>query len=94
MAARIGAAGLAPDLAAPEQVINSRLARLEFAGHKQGGSVGRHAIDRFAPSIAELYRSAALLRWLGQLSGAQLQVSPDHDSHAYAQNPCRRIGAF
>src|SRR5277367_5267247 len=53
-------------------------------GHKQGGSVGRHSIDRLAPSIAELYRSTALIRWLGQLSGAQLQVSPDDDPHAYA----------
>src|ERR1700685_4673986 len=128
MAATTGAAGLAPGLAALEQVINSRLASLdlerlrrEFAGqgaflyvedflpseimaqlvaaiaalqaainrnylpgHKQGGSVGRHAIDRFAPTIAELYRSPALIRWLGQLSGAQLQVSPDDDPHAYA----------
>jgi hypothetical protein len=128
MAATTGAAGLAPALAAPEQVISSRLASLdlerlhrEFAaqgaflyiedflprdimahlvaaiaavqpainrnylpGHKQGGSVSRHAIDRFAPSIAELYRSTALIRWLGQLSGARLQVSPDDDPHAYA----------
>jgi len=128
MAATTGAAGLSPGLAAPEQVISSRLASLdlerlhrEFAaqgaflyiedflprdimahlvaaiaavqpainrnylpGHKQGGSVSRHAIDRFAPSIAELYRSTALIRWLGQLSGARLQVSPDDDPHAYA----------
>jgi hypothetical protein len=128
MAATTGAAGPAQGLAAPEQVIDSRLASLdlerlrrEFAeqgaflyvedflpreimaqlvaaiaavqpainrnylpGHKQGGSVGRHAIDRFAPSIAELYRSTALIRWLSQLSGAQLQVSPDDDPHAYA----------
>jgi hypothetical protein len=128
MAATTGAAGLTPGLAAPDQLINSRLAgldlerlRREFAaqggflyiedflpreitarlvaaaaavrpainrnylpGHKQGGSVSRHAIDRIAPSIAELYRSTALIEWLDQLSGDRLQFSPDDDPHAYA----------
>ena len=53
-------------------------------GHKQGGSVSRHTIDRRAPVIAELYRSAALRRWLDQLTGEHLQLSPDDDPHAYA----------
>jgi phosphatidylglycerophosphate synthase len=53
-------------------------------GHKRGGSVSRHAIDRLAPSIAELYRSAALIDWLSQLSGERLQPSPAEDPHAYA----------
>jgi hypothetical protein len=53
-------------------------------GHKQGGSVGRHAIDKRAPVIAELYRSAALRRWLDQLTGEELQLSPADDPHAYA----------
>jgi hypothetical protein len=53
-------------------------------GHKQGGSVGRHAIDELAPAIAELYRSTALLDWLGRLAGEPLQVSPPDDAHAYA----------
>jgi hypothetical protein len=53
-------------------------------GHKQGGSVSRHTIDRLAPFIADLYRSTALIDWLGQLSGEQLQVSPAEDAHAYA----------
>jgi hypothetical protein len=53
-------------------------------GHKQGGSVSRHSIDRLAPYIADLYRSAALIDWLGQLSGERLQVSPPEDAHAYA----------
>ena len=38
-------------------------------GHKQGGSVSRHAIDRLAPFIAELYRSQALVKWLEAISG-------------------------
>jgi hypothetical protein len=53
-------------------------------GHKQGGSVSRHAIDALAPAIGELYRSSALLEWLGQLAGERLQVSPPKDPHAYA----------
>jgi hypothetical protein len=53
-------------------------------GHKQGGSVSRHTLDELAPSIAELYRSPALLRWLGRLAGEPLQVSPAEDPHAYA----------
>jgi hypothetical protein len=53
-------------------------------GHKQGGSVGRHTIDKRAPVIAELYRSAALRRWLDQLTGELLQLSPAEDPHAYA----------
>jgi hypothetical protein len=53
-------------------------------GHKQGGSVSRHAIDELAPFIAEIYRSPALIAWLGQLSGEHLQVSPGGDPHAYA----------
>jgi hypothetical protein len=53
-------------------------------GHKQGGSVSRHTIDDLAPFIADLYRSTALIEWLGQLSGERLQVSPAEDAHAYA----------
>ena len=53
-------------------------------GHKQGGSVSRHAIDTQAPIIAELYRSAALRRWIDELTGERLQLSPPDDPHAYA----------
>jgi hypothetical protein len=53
-------------------------------GHKQGGSVSRHTIDTQVPVIAELYRSAALLRWLDALTGERLQLSPSDDPHAYA----------
>jgi hypothetical protein len=52
--------------------------------HKQGGSVGRHDLDRVAPVIGELYRSPALIEWLGRLAGEPLQVSPADDPHAYA----------
>jgi hypothetical protein len=53
-------------------------------GHKQGGSVSRHAIDELAPVIANLYRSPALIEWLGQLAGERLHMSPHDDPHAYA----------
>jgi hypothetical protein len=53
-------------------------------GHKQGGSVSRHTIDRLAPAIAELYSSPRLINWLAQLAGESLQVSPADDPHAYA----------
>jgi hypothetical protein len=53
-------------------------------GHKQGGSVSRHTIDSQAPVIAALYRSTELLRWLEQLIGEKLQLSPAEDPHAYA----------
>jgi alkylated DNA repair dioxygenase AlkB len=53
-------------------------------GHKAGGSVSRHTIDRLAPFIAELYRSPALLAWLEKMTGDRLQLSPPDDPHAYA----------
>ena len=52
---------LAPEVTA--QLVHSARALLDEAnrnylpGHKQGGSVSRHTIDRLAPFIAELYRS-------------------------------------
>jgi hypothetical protein len=53
-------------------------------GHKQGGSVSRHTLDRLTPFIAELYRSPALIGWLQALCGERLQLSPADDPHAYA----------
>jgi phosphatidylglycerophosphate synthase len=53
-------------------------------GHKQGGSVSRHVLDRTAPFVAQLYRSPELIDWLGSLAGESLQCSPPDDPHAYA----------
>jgi len=53
-------------------------------GHKQGGSVSRHTIDRLAPFIAELYRSRELMACLESITGARLLPSPEDDPHAYA----------
>jgi hypothetical protein len=73
-------AGLVAAVAAVEGSVN----RNYLPGHKQGGSVSRHILDEWAPYIAELYRSPALLAWLGELAGERLQVSPPGDAHAYA----------
>ena len=73
-------AQLVAAVAAVETVVN----RNYLPGHKQGGSVSRHTLGQLAPFIAELYRSPALIDWLGKLSGERLQVSPADDPHAYA----------
>jgi hypothetical protein len=64
--------------------VRSSVNRNYLPGHKQGGSVSRHALDRLAPGIAELYRSPALMAWLERVAGERLQVSPPEDPHAYA----------
>ena len=64
--------------------VSNSVNRNYLPGHKQGGSVSRHAIDAQAPVIAELYRSVALRRWLDELTGENLQFSPPDDPHAYA----------
>src|ERR1700754_5169683 len=66
------------------RALTSEINRNYLPGHKQGGSVSRHTIDRLAPFIAELYRSKQLIGWLEQLTGEKLQVSPADDPHAYA----------
>ena len=71
---------LSAAVAALEGCVN----RNYLPGHKQGGSVSRHVIDRLAPAIGELYRSAPLMAWLESLAGEVLQVSPPEDPHAYA----------
>jgi hypothetical protein len=71
---------LLSEVAAVEGSVN----RNYLPGHKQGGSVSRHAIDRQAPAIADLYHSEVLRQWLEQLTGERLQLSPPEDPHAYA----------
>ena len=79
---------LAPDttarLVAAAKASEAFVNRNYLPGHKQGGSVSRHAIDRCAPFIADLYRSPALIGWLEELTGEPLQISPADDPHAYA----------
>ncbi|TDV34156.1 2-oxoglutarate-Fe(II)-dependent oxygenase superfamily protein [Paraburkholderia caballeronis] len=61
-------------------------------GHKAGGSVSRHTIDRLAPYIAQLYRSPELIAWLEKITGDRLQLSPQDDPHAYALYYYTRAG--
>lgn len=75
-----GTARLAESACALVPAVN----RNYLPGHKQGGSVSRHTIDRLAPHIAELYRSRALIDWLEAITGDKLLPSPDDDPHAYA----------
>jgi hypothetical protein len=77
-------AELTVQLIAAVAAVESSINRNYLPGHKQGGSVSRHTIDRLAPFVGELYRSEALIQWLRQLSGERLQFSPADDPHAYA----------
>ena len=71
-------------LVAAVGAVESTVNRNYLPGHKQGGSVSRHALDRLAPCVAELYRSPTLIGWLERVAGERLQVSPPGDPHAYA----------
>ena len=82
-----------PDFLGPEvtaqliaavAAVKSSVNRNYLPGHKAGGSVSRHTIDQLAPCIAQLYRSTALIDWLGKVCGERLQPSPADDPHAYA----------
>ncbi|HEY4751363.1 MAG TPA: hypothetical protein VIH60_13325 [Steroidobacteraceae bacterium] len=75
---------LTAQLIAAVAAVGQSVNRNYLPGHKQGGSVSRHAIDELSPAIAELYQSPALIEWLTLLSGEALQVSPAADPHAYA----------
>ena len=71
-------------LVAAVAAVRAAVNRNYLPGHKQGGSVSRHTLDELAPFIPQLYRSPALIGWLSELAGEQLQVSPPDDPHAYA----------
>jgi hypothetical protein len=73
-------AQLVAAVAAVEPAVN----RNYLPGHKQGGSVSRHALDELAPCVAQLYTSSVLIDWLSELAGEKLLVSPPDDPHAYA----------
>jgi alkylated DNA repair dioxygenase AlkB len=77
-------AEMTAQLVAAVAALEASINRNYLPGHKQGGSVSRHAIDKQAPVIAELYRAQPLLHWLEQLTGEHLQLSPPEDPHAYA----------
>jgi hypothetical protein len=72
------------ELVAAVAAVKESVNRNYLPGHKQGGSVSRYTLDELTPFVGDLYRSPALIEWLGQLAGERLQVSPPNDPHAYA----------
>jgi hypothetical protein len=77
-------AEITAQLIAAADALSATVNRNYLPGHKQGGSVSRHAIDTLAPVIADLYRAEPLIDWLQQLTGERLHLSPAEDPHAYA----------
>jgi len=75
---------LTVQLVAAMQATRGELNRNYIPGHKKGGSVSRHALDRLSPFIPLLYRTSALTAWLEALCGRTLLPSPEDDPHAYA----------
>ena len=72
------------ELIADARALESEINRNYLPGHKKGGSVSRHTIDRCAPAIAALYRSPDLRELLQAACGEALLPCPDDDAHAYA----------
>jgi alkylated DNA repair dioxygenase AlkB len=77
-------AALTAELVSAVAAVTPAVNRNYLPGHKQGGSVSRHTLDELTPGIGALYRAPALIRWLSELAGEPLQVSPADDPHAYA----------
>src|SRR6185436_17148558 len=73
-------ARLLEDVARLEPGLN----RNYLPGHKKGGSVSHFAIAERGPSLLAFYHSEAFRRFLGRLTGAELQLCPDDDPHACA----------
>jgi hypothetical protein len=71
-------------LVADARALVGEINRNYLPGHKKGGSVSRHTIDRLAPAIATLYRSPALIDLLEHTCGEKLLPCPPDDPHAYA----------
>jgi len=71
-------------LVASAKALLGEVNRNYLPGHKKGGSVSRHTIERLAPAIASLYRSRALIELLEGISGDRLLPCPPDDPHGYA----------
>jgi hypothetical protein len=76
--------------------LESRVVRKSIWGYKAAGSVAHAVLAEHAPSVAALYRSQALLRFLSKLCDQALIPCPDDDAHACAvywyDRPGDRIG--
>jgi hypothetical protein len=77
-------ASVTAQLIAESRALDGEVNRNYLPGHKKGGSVSRHTIDRLAPAIATLYRSQELIGFLERTCGEALLPCPPDDPHAYA----------
>jgi phosphatidylglycerophosphate synthase len=87
---------IAERLVTAVRAVTPEINRNYIPGHKQGGSVSRHSLDRLAPFVGDLYRSPLLIDWLSKVVGEPVQPAPAQDAHAYAfyfyTNPGDHIG--
>jgi hypothetical protein len=56
-----------------------RVERSYIPGHKKGGTLSYEAIHRYAPACLALYHAPEVQRWLGEVVGAPLKPTADHD---------------
>ena len=74
---------LAP-LLASLPALEPQVHRNFIPGHKQGGSISRYDLDRYAPAFPAFYRAPALKAFLEALAGRELLYCPADDPHTYA----------
>lgn len=72
--------------------LRSRARRRWFPGVRRGGAIGYQALQELAPSIVNLYRSPAFVRFVGQIVGRDLLLKSERDGLACAVYWYRRQG--
>lgn len=76
--------------------LKGQVHRSRVPGYKKSGSVGFYTLVEQGPAAIALYRSPALERFLGALTGRALQRCPEDDPHAcalyYYTEPGDRVG--
>jgi len=58
--------------------------RVKVPKFKKSGSVSRHHIKQHAPGLFHLYQSELMKKFIEQIVGEELHLSPDSDPHAVA----------
>lgn len=66
------------------QALKPHIHRNFIPKHKKGGSVGYDTVSAKAPAMDAVYQSAALLGFLKNITGAEMQECPDSDPHRCA----------
>jgi hypothetical protein len=59
-----------------------RVVRSYVPTHKQGGTVSYETIHSHAPGCLALYHSPEMHRWIGEIVGAPVRCTADHDQSA------------